>query len=99
MRDMIGNLQKPVASAMLVSVALSVSATALHAGDGASPMPDLPGVDGKASDQTGIRPQGEPLLEAPLTDENGFVRMGDWDVKISGNVTIDIGTFAPRTGR
>jgi hypothetical protein len=99
MRDMIGNLQKPVASAILVSVALSVSAPALRAGDGASPMADLPGVDGKASDHTGIRPRGEPLLEAPLTDENGFVRMGDWDVKISGNVTIDIGTFAPRTGR
>jgi hypothetical protein len=99
MCDMIGNPQKPVASAILVFAALSVSAPALQAGDGASSTADLPVVDDKVSDHTGIRPQGEPLLEAPLTDENGFVRMGDWDVKISGNVTIDIGTFAPRTGR
>jgi hypothetical protein len=59
----------------------------------------LPGVDGKAVDQTRIRPVGEPVAETPQADANGFVRIGDWDVKISGSVTIDIGTFAPRTGR
>ncbi|WP_139043955.1 hypothetical protein [Allomesorhizobium alhagi] len=60
---------------------------------------ELPGVDGKVAGQTPIRPVGEPIVDTPETDADGFVRVGDWDVKISGSVTVDIGTFAPRTGR
>jgi hypothetical protein len=59
----------------------------------------LPGVDGKAADQTRIMPLGAPIVQTPKADTNGFVRIGDWDVKISGSLTIDIGTFAPRSGR
>jgi hypothetical protein len=59
----------------------------------------LPGVDGKVADQTRIRPVGEPVTDTPEADADGFVRVGDWDVKISGSFTVDIGTFAPRTGR
>lgn len=41
-----------------------------------------------------VKPLAEPL-EQPRKDENGFVRMGDWDVKISGSLRVDIraGTF------
>jgi hypothetical protein len=37
-----------------------------------------------------VKPEGEPEM-MPIADENGFVRMGDWDVKISGSVTLDVG--------
>jgi hypothetical protein len=59
----------------------------------------LPGVDRMVAGQTPVRPVGEPIIDTPRADAHGFVRVGDWDVKISGSVTIDIGTFARRTGR
>ena len=37
-----------------------------------------------------VKPEGEPE-QMPVADENGFVRMGDWDVRISGSVTVDVG--------
>jgi hypothetical protein len=37
-----------------------------------------------------VKPEGEPpQVEVP--DEDGFVRMGDWDVRISGTATVDLG--------
>ncbi|WP_206078859.1 hypothetical protein [Allomesorhizobium camelthorni] len=79
----------------IATVLLSAAIPALQAEEG----PGLPGVDRKVADQARIRPLGEPVADTPQADANGFVRIGDWDVKISGSVTIDIGTFAPRTGR
>ncbi len=36
-----------------------------------------------------VKPLAEPVLPA-TPDANGFVRMGDWDVRVSGSVTVDI---------
>jgi hypothetical protein len=83
-------------SAVTIAAVMFASAVpALHAEERSG----LPGVDGKAADQTRIMPVGEPITDTPQADTNGFVRIGDWDVKISGNLTIDIGTFSPRSGR
>lgn len=79
----------------IAAVMLSAAIPALQAEE----RPDLPGVDGKVAGQTRIRPVGEPIADTPQADADGFVRVGDWDVKISGSLTVDIGTFAPRTGR
>lgn len=79
----------------IATALLSAAIPALQAEEG----PVLPGVDPKVADQARIRPLGEPVAGTPQADANGFVRIGDWDVKISGSVTVDIGTFAPRTAR
>lgn len=52
---------------------------------------ELPGV---VQPEPIVKPLTEPL-EQPRKDGNGFVRMGDWDVRISGSVRVDIrtGTF------
>jgi hypothetical protein len=92
------NHRKPQRNSYAVAIAavmLSAAIPVLQAEE----RPGLPGVDRKVADQTRIRPLGEPVAGTPQADANGFVRIGDWDVKISGSVTIDIGTFAPRTGR
>ncbi|PSJ65823.1 hypothetical protein [Kumtagia ephedrae] len=36
-----------------------------------------------------VKPLEEPI-EPPRPDADGFVRMGDWDVRISGSVAVDI---------
>jgi hypothetical protein len=92
------NHRNPLRSSYAVAIAavmISAGIPALQAEE----HPGLPGVDGKVADQTRIRPVGEPVTDTSRADADGFVRVGDWDVKISGSVTIDIGTFAPRTGR
>jgi hypothetical protein len=49
--------------------------------------------------------QPKGIVTRPKPEPDGFsleqraVQIGDWDVRISGNVTIDIGTFQPRPGR
>lgn len=86
------NLRRGSFAVAIASVMLSAAIPGLEADE-------LPGVDRKAADRTGIGPAGEPIAEAPQTDADGFVRVGDWDVMISGSLTVDIGTFAPRTGR
>ena len=51
-----------------------------HAGE------KLPGV---SEDHRIVRPLPEPVDDAPDSDT---IKVGDWDVRISGSVTIDIGT-------
>ncbi len=80
-------------AAVMVSAGIPTLQAQEHTASG------LPGVDGEVADQTRIRPAGEPITDTSQADADGFVRMGDWDVKISGSLTVDIGTFAPRTGR
>ncbi|WP_353641682.1 hypothetical protein [Mesorhizobium sp. WSM2239] len=94
------NHRKPQRNTYAVALAAVMLSAAIPALQAEERTPSgLPGVDGKAVGQTRIRPVGESLTGTPQADANGFVRIGDWDVKISGSVTIDIGTFAPRTGR
>jgi hypothetical protein len=91
------NPQRSSFALAIAAVMLSAGIPVLQAEERTSS--GLPGVDGKVAGQTRIRPVGEPVTDTRQADANGFVRIGDWDVKISGSVTIDIGTFAPRTGR
>jgi hypothetical protein len=80
-------------AAVMVSAGIPTLQAQEHTSSG------LPGVDGEVADQTPVRPVGEPIIDTPRADADGFVRVGDWDVKISGSLAVDIGTFAPRTGR
>jgi hypothetical protein len=91
------NPQRSSYARAVAALMLSAAIPALQAEERTSS--GLPGVDGKVAGQTRIKPVGEPVTDTPQTDAGGFVRVGDWDVKISGSVTVDIGTFAPRTGR
>jgi hypothetical protein len=86
------NLRRDSYAVAIASVVLFALIPGAHA-------EELPGVDREAVDRTGTRPAGEPIAEAPQTDADGFVRIGDWNVKISGSLTVDVGTFAPRTDR
>jgi|CXWK01.1.fsa_nt_gi hypothetical protein len=47
----------------------------------------LPGV--KQPEQT-VQPLPEPIDQQATTDK-GAVRVGDWDVKVSGSIIVDIG--------
>ena len=57
----------------------------------------LPGVE-QPEPTIPALPQGEPLTEP---DRNGWVRTGNWDVKISGSVRLDVGAgdLGPRQSR
>lgn len=58
---------------------------------------NLPGVQG---DYRIVKPRAEVLEPEPDTlPEDGTLKVGNWDVKISGSVTVDIGTMKPRSGR
>ncbi len=70
-----------------IAVAFAVTA-ALAAGVGpAWAAEKLPGV---SEDHRIVKPLPEPVDGAP--QESDSIKVGDWDVKISGSVTIDIGT-------
>lgn len=51
----------------------------------------LPGV---ASDYRIVKPaaEAEPAREPGQPDEDGVVRVGDWEIRISGSVSFEIGT-------
>ena len=58
---------------------------------------DLPGVEG---DFRIVKPRAEVLEPEPDTpSQDGVVKVGDWDVRISGSVIVDIGTMKPRSNR
>jgi len=65
----------------LAATAGLAAATPVHAEE------TLPGVSGEHSI---VKPLPEPAENAPREDD--AVKMGSWDVKISGSVTVDIGT-------
>ncbi|MFI0845772.1 hypothetical protein [Mesorhizobium sp. IMUNJ 23232] len=50
------------------------------------PKTTLPGVQ---QPEPIVKPLAEPL-EPASKDGDGFIRMGDWDVKISGYLRVDI---------
>lgn len=68
-------------------VALVAAAPAASASGKKQGADTLPGV---TAPEPIVKPLAEPI--PPVTpDANGFVRMGDWDVRVSGSVTVDIG--------
>lgn len=54
----------------------------------------LPGVKG---DYSIVAPAPEPM-EAPAAPDDGTFKVGDWDVRISGSVSVEIGTGSSREG-
>ncbi|GLS31919.1 hypothetical protein SAMN04488498_102526 [Mesorhizobium albiziae] len=58
----------------------------------------LPGVEGGYSI---VKPREEVLQPEPDTppSQDGVLKVGDWDVRISGSVIVDIGTMKPRSNR
>lgn len=63
--------------------------------DDATDIPSrLPGVDASAGETVvGVdRARTNSTAEPEPDRENGWMRVGDWDVKISGEITYDIGT-------
>jgi hypothetical protein len=58
---------------------------------------DLPGVDG---DFRIVKPQAEILEPEPDNGvRDGTFKVGNWDVNVSGSLTVDIGTMKPRSNR
>lgn len=51
------------------------------------PAPALPGVEGGYSIVT---PAPEPMDSQAATDD-GYIKMGDWDLRISGSVMFQVG--------
>lgn len=49
---------------------------------------DLPGVE---QPKTIVQPLPEPLDEQAATTDDGRIKVGDWDVKVSGSITVDVG--------
>ena len=67
------------------AVVTALQATA-QASEKKSAPADLPGV---MVPEPIVKPLAEPILPAK-PNANGFVRMGDWDVRVSGSVSVDI---------
>lgn len=59
---------------------------------------DLPGVEGGYRIVKPLEEVLEPEPDIPPRAD-GAVKIGDWDVRISGSVIVDIGTTKPGTGR
>lgn len=57
------------------------------------PADHLPGV---TAPEPIVKPLAEPILPA-APDASGFVRMGNWDVRISGSVAVDINAGTLKT--
>lgn len=73
------------ASAAALLLAASVAALPARA-DRPADQASLPGVK---QPEPIVKPLAEPL-EQQGKEGDGFIRMGDWDVKISGQLRVDI---------
>lgn len=49
---------------------------------------DLPGVEPQ---KPIVQPLPEPNDDQASTTEDGRIKVGDWDVKVSGSIIVDIG--------
>lgn len=81
----------PIAATALLCV-LASQALADQSSRSKSDM--LPGVDGGYSIVT---PAPEPL-EAPAATDGNMFKFGDWDVRVSGSVSVEIGSGPSRQG-
>ena len=98
-RRYIGGMDRAFPVAALA--AFLAVAPAAHAEQPAKPVAAdaLPGVDAKASGSVvDLKPVADDDKQAGA-DDDGWVRVGDWDVKMSGYVRMDIGTGLPHGGR
>ncbi len=59
----------------------------------------LPGVNTGSIAPTVSEPLPEPTEALPAGEQPGSIRVGDWDITISGSVSWEIGTGRPRDGR
>jgi len=86
---------KSLLFAGIVSVGLSGAGALVQA---AEAQKGLPGVEGGYSI---VKPREEVLQPEPdtLPSQDGALKVGDWDVRISGSVIVDIGTMKPRSNR
>jgi hypothetical protein len=85
-------LTATAAGTMLASATAALAAGA----DAGPPRKDLPGV---SQPEPIVKPLSEPL-EQPPASADGFIKMGDWKVKISGYTRVDISSRKIRqTGR
>lgn len=87
----------PGITALLAGAACLGLCSANALAQSSKPSNDLPGVEG---DFRIVKPRAEILEPEPDTpSQDGVVKVGDWDVRISGSVIVDIGTMKPRSGR
>lgn len=76
----------------LLAVPFAIVAPSMVSAGGTQASGALPGVNVKAGDKVVVvAPSAEPTQDPASPDGNGWVRMGDWDVKISGSGQVDIG--------
>lgn len=77
-----------IVHAKTLSIALASAALVFAAGGMAYADEPLPGVDpGKSI----VQPMPEPLDDDNRTSEKQPIKVGDWDVRMSGSIIIDIG--------
>jgi len=81
--------------ASAVALACAFSAPALADQPSGTPDKDtLPGVTGSHSI---VAPEPEPL-EAPTMGDGSTFRVGNWDVRVSGSISFEIGTGTSHEG-
>ena len=82
---------------ILIGALLSTLALPALAGQDSKPASSdrLPGVEGEYSI---VKPAPEPL-EEPATADDGYFKMGDWDIRISGDVMYQIGASSSDSGQ
>ncbi|TPM36073.1 hypothetical protein [Mesorhizobium sp. B2-3-5] len=84
---------------LIISIAVTAAtSSAAFAGDNSSPAQTgaLPGV---AADYRIAKPTPVPEPDAFPSDGNGQFRIGDTDVRISGSITVDVGTGGIKSPR
>jgi len=70
-----------------IAAALATTAAIIAVADPTHAAEQLPGVSG---DHRIVKPLPEPVDGAP--QDGDAIKIGDWDVRVSGSVTIDIRT-------
>jgi len=81
-------LRNGLPALILAGMLLATGPGPALAKDATAPL-TLPGVDTDAGSRV---VQSEPDGGAPAPNSDGWVRVGDWDLKVSGKVEVDIRT-------
>jgi hypothetical protein len=89
-------VRNPLA-ALLLALPLAFAVPAMTAAEQTAKSGALPGVNVEAGDKVVVvAPPSEPIQDPSSPDGTGWVRVGDWDVKVSGSVQVDIGVGGKR---
>jgi hypothetical protein len=81
---------------LLAPLLLGIAAAPAIAGD--TGYPGLPGVERPqpiVAEPEAVTPEGEPDQQ-PAPGQTGDFRVGDWDVRISGHVAVEVRTSTVR---